>query len=684
MSVRARRSCLVVLVFLAAILVFPLFAQIPSQPPPVNAKLAHHSNYFVPTVYKIRDDPYSKPYWPNGLNYTAYVAVGYDLANTLAIVGPTGEIVIIDTLGDQGSVNYAISAFRSAGAFPMTGSLNIRAIIYTHNHIDHIGGVQSYANAAAAAQGGTCAPESESSAGSDSPLNADSLNCISILGQKNIVQGVNNTATVIGTAINNRSAYMYGSFLPVMPQPWVVNDGIGPQVNKGTSSWIPPSHTFTNSMTLTAAGVNMQLVYVPSETDDELMVFIPDAKNGGKGDSGLLLSAEVIQGPSFPNLYSLRGTSYRNPATWFRSVDTLRSYDAWCMLPSHGTPLCGATNIQNLLVNFRDAIQYTHDQSVRLMNLGFTSAELTDLMPMPQYLLSNLQSVQTERGNALTNPEDYLTFFYGSIPQAVREMYFGYLGWYQGDPVALAPTPPTDYAARVVKMMGGRAAVLAAANDAYNKREYQWSAELATLLVSMDPKATDGRGAKANAFWKLAGLVTNPNWRNWYITAALELQNESTTPKPAIVGGLTSPGIVKAVPFADWVNQWTFRLKAEETIKANANTSLGIWFVPAFTTQKASGYVMTIRKAVCQIKATTDIAVVQAADNAIQVTRAAADQLIDADVPHAKPNFTDALASLMQNRTIPVLHGTQAGVSAFFATTNFDAAPERFPAIAGR
>lgn len=107
------------------------------------------------------------------------------------------------------------------------------------------------------------------------------------------------------------------------------------------------------------------------------MVFVPDNKNGDSGDGGLL-SAEVIQGPSFPNLYSLRGTSFRSPATWYKSVDMLRNYNSWCMIPSHGVPLCGAQNIQTLLVNFRDAIQYTHDQTVRFMDQGLTPDELVE------------------------------------------------------------------------------------------------------------------------------------------------------------------------------------------------------------------------------------------------------------------------------------------------------------------
>jgi hypothetical protein len=146
-----------------------------------------------------------------------------------------------------------------------------------------------------------------------------------------------------------------------------------------------------------------------------------------------LLSAEVIQGPSYPNLYSLRGTSYRNPADWFRSVDKLRAFDSWCMIPSHGPPLCEPDNIQRLLRNFRDAIQFTHDQTIRFINKGYT---LDELAPKIEELyltkgehekimndLALVKPIQNVNGQHVVDPKDYLRPFYGSVPQSVREIY---------------------------------------------------------------------------------------------------------------------------------------------------------------------------------------------------------------------------------------------------------------------
>jgi alkyl sulfatase BDS1-like metallo-beta-lactamase superfamily hydrolase len=669
-----------VLRFLVALLLAPsLLAQPAPFAPPANPLLVNHKNWFIPAqVWDIQKDPSLAKYRPKNLTYTAYSAVGFSLANTIAIIGPTKEIVIIDTLETKENVAEAIKAFRAAKIFP-EGPLPIRAIIYTHNHIDHIGGVKGYLEESKLRP---CAQESASGAVSDAPLNADALDCVTLIGQENIVSGVNNTATVIGTMINARSAYMYGGFIP---ESWRITNGIGYEIKNGTSDFVLPSRTFADSMQLKAAGVNMEVFYVPSETNDELSVFIPDAQNGGSGKAGLLQSAEVIQGPSFPNLYSLRGTSYRSPATWYHSVDRLRTYDSWCMLPSHGTPLCGAPNIQKLLLHFRDAIQYTHDQSVRLMNHGYTMDQLPERIPMPQYLIEDLSTIETAKGNNVTDPRDYLRFFYGSVPQSVRELYFGYLGWYQADPVALAPTPPQPYAERMVGLIG-REKLFANANEAMTKGEYQWAAELASMLVTANPKDQAARDIKAAAFMKLAEPQTNPNWRSWYLTSANELRNifprENT---PAFSGGLTAPGIVDAMPYDDWVSQWSLRLKAEETIAGNMHRSLGLYFVPpAGSNQAAQGYAIRVRRGVAEIISTgTDRAALAAASKLyIEMDKAAQSALVYADIAGTGYKFPQTLTDLMTAGRIKVNGGTDAEVSSFFQL--FDRPPVTQPVLSAR
>ncbi|HLG14386.1 MAG TPA: alkyl sulfatase dimerization domain-containing protein, partial [Blastocatellia bacterium] len=599
---------------------------------PANPRLVRHTNFFVPErVYDLQADPYSKRHLPDGLAYQVYSAVGYDLANTMMIVGPDKGVIIVDTLGDADNVTKnIIPRFRKILGLADNQKLPIKAIIYTHNHIDHTGGVQGFLKEA---NRQPCLPETPQNAGQDGTYIANG-NCVEIIGQKNIVDSVINTATVVGEIIDPRSVYMYGNRVPRAD---FTNNGIGPFITRGTPTFQMPSRTFTNELYFAAAGVNMKLVYVPSETDDEISVFIPDGMNrklggasrdDGWGGKGLLFSAEVIQGPSFPNLYSLRGTSYRNPATWFRSVDKLRGFDSWCMIPSHGPPLCGQENIRTLLRNFRDAIQFTHDQAVRFMNQGHTPPELAAHIKLPEYLITDLKKIEPPGIQGLPqvgandpehyrNPEDYLTPFYGSVPQAVREIYFGYLGWFEADPVGLRPTPPRELAERTILMMGNKDNVREAARQALEKgkdlfkksdvdraiAEWQWSAELTTLLIRADHEDYRARAIKAEAFDHLAIPQTNPNWRDWYITAAQELRLKPGDYFPPITSALVSPEIVSALPAGAWVNSWTMRLKAEDTTKDDVHMAMGFWF-PADSNFPGQGYIVRIRRGIAEFTET--------------------------------------------------------------------------------
>jgi alkyl sulfatase BDS1-like metallo-beta-lactamase superfamily hydrolase len=660
--------------------------------PPVDPLLERHSNWFEPRkIYDTQADPYSRTHLPAGLTYKSYMAVGYNLANTILIVGPTGEIVVVDTLGDIGTAAKVLADARKLGYLPATGKLPIKAIIYTHNHIDHTAGVQAFLDAA---DRPACPPEKKADAGNDAPFDADKEEprCVTVIGQENIVDSIANTATVIGTMINTRSAYMYGSFL--IPD-GVVNDGIGPSVEEGTSGFRMPSRTFSDQMDLTAAGVRMKLVYVPSETDDELAVFIPDRLNttgaqaaaSSDDGPGLLLSAEVIQGPSFPNLYSLRGTSYRNPAQWFRSVDVLRKWDSWCMLPAHGTPLCWQKNIQKVLRNFRDAIQFTHDQAIRWMNKGYTMEELPLQITMPEYLIEDLADVVPAKPTD-TDPKDYLRAFYGSVSQAVRELYFGYLGWYQGDPVALAPTPGPEAAKRLVALMGGSGGVLDKAQKAAESgamAEQQWAAELATIVLRAEPDNPRAKEIKATAYDLLATPQTNPNWRNWYLTSARELRG--LTPRKAITGGLTSPDIVASLPAGIWVNSWTMRLQAEKTMPATptgkgVEMSLGFWFPAPDQGYGGEGYVLNLRGAIAEfIETGTSQEAVKQADVAISLPKDVLDQIITADGGDGS-GAQEALAKAVGDKRVQLLKGTPQQVQQFFSY--FDRKPTTLPPLSNR
>lgn len=701
-----------------------------------NPLLVQHSNFFKPTVYDLQNDPKSKDHFPKNATYLAYSAVGYDLANSIMLVDLSdGGIVIVDTLGDQETATNVINnqfrpvlnAIGQKYGFKYGTKLPFKALIYTHNHIDHTGGVEGYLKAA---DRPPCAPVTPKTQGQDGSLTTNPK-CVEIIGQENIIESVMITATVAGNIINPRSAYMYGSLLPARTSDRperVLNDGIGPEVNKGNPGpgFRMPSRTFNNELLVTAGKIKMKLVYVPSETNDELAVFLPNGQNSKTGapakdwsGAGLLLSAEVIQGPSFPNLYSLRGTSYRNPATWFRSVDQLRKFNSYCMVPSHGVPLCGNDNVQLLLKNFRDAIQFTHDQAVRRMNQGHTPPEMADIIKLPGYLITDLEKLRPAMPSPDMNPLDYLLPFYGSVPQAVRELYFGYVGWFEADPTGLMPNAPNDLAARYVNMMGGRDKVLAAAREAFergnqtqDKAEWQWAAELLTQLVRINHSDREARLLKAESLKKMAqpansnpeewhdwGITsTDPNWRNWYLTSAIELNLPNGKHLPAILGGLTSPDIQAALPPGAWVNSWTMRLNTDKSVNA-APISVGFEFppTPGYESEGTQRYVLNLRKAVSEFlliqpwssdnhQAAKDPKQTWEATQVVfQMTRDALRNLITAENEHLKAKYQEhemgkppsgahpflaALKAAIGKGEIKLLKGTPEQAAAFFS--NFD------------
>jgi alkyl sulfatase BDS1-like metallo-beta-lactamase superfamily hydrolase len=253
-------------------------------------------------------------------------------------------------------------------------------------------------------------------------------------------------------------------------------------------TFIAPTRTFSSTLDLAIGGVELKLVHVPSEAADEIAVFLPE--------NSVLLSSEVIPAQCFPVLHPLRGEAYRDPVQWYRSIDAL---NAASMVPAHGLPVIGAERVEEVLRCYRDAIQFVHDQTVRQMNKGLTPDELAAVVKLPPHLASYTPWMQE---------------FFGTVSQAVRAVYQGYLGWFEGDPVALAPLARAERARRDVELMGGRGRVIEVAENALSDDDPQWAAELATLLIRIDRDDAAARRIKAASFRKQGYAQINAIWRN--------------------------------------------------------------------------------------------------------------------------------------------------------------------------
>jgi alkyl sulfatase BDS1-like metallo-beta-lactamase superfamily hydrolase len=320
----------------------------------------------------------------------------------------------------------------------------------------------------------------------------------------------------------------------------------------------------------------MQFIHVPSEAPDEIAIFLPR--------DNILLSAETIQGPTLPNIHTLRGTKFRDPVAWVRSIDRLRAFKAANMVPSHGQPVIGAEKVEEVLRMTRDGIQFVHDQTIRHMNKGLTPDELAVAIKFPPHL---------------RDYAPYLREYYGTLPHSVRQIYTGYLGWFDGDPVNLAPTPPNRLAQNHIDLMGGRDAVFSAAEIAYSQDDFQWAAELTTYIIRVDHSDEPARQLKAACLRQLGYASMNINWRNWYLTSAQELEGNINALQAlgAMSQNFSSPDVIAAWPASVLVGGLPPRLKAEDTL--DRHLTVGFEF-----TDTQDAYAIEIRNGVAQFHET--------------------------------------------------------------------------------
>lgn len=418
-------------------------------------KLIAHSGEFRPEVIKVADG--------------VWVAVGYALANVILIEGTDG-VVIVDTTESKTAARAIKAEFDKLTTKP------VKAIVYTHNHYDHINGAEVFA------AGGTPAVYAH-----------DLL--------ETLIQQSN---AEVGNAMRPRNLRQFGVPLTDATRP---NAGIGPKLvldPGGALTYIKPTQTFADTLEVTVAGVNMKLVHAPGETDDQLYVWLPDKKVLCAGDNYYL---------AFPNLYAIRGTPYRDVRKWRDSVDQMIAEGPEFLVPSHTRPLSGAAHIKEVLTDYRDAIHSVYMQTIAGMNRGLGPDELAHEVKLPDDLAA----------------KPHLQEFYGTIPWSVRSIFAGMLGWFDGNPTNLFPLAPKERAQRMAKMAGGADALLEKAQAAIAADDFQWAAELADHVLALDPANTGARSVKGEALIALGRQQISANARNYFMSSAMQLGATPTT-----------------------------------------------------------------------------------------------------------------------------------------------------------
>ena len=423
----------------------------PPIPVGANESLVEHSKIFKQGMEKVTDG--------------IYVAIGYGIANSIMIEGDDG-LIIVDTMSTNQEAAQVLSEFRKISNKP------IKAIVYTHNHADHVFGAETFA------------------AGSHPDVYAHDTTDYYV---KRIL-------TEVRPVTAARSMRMFGSFLDPKA---VINVGIGPFLGMRpdtTVGYIKANKTFSDTLDAEVAGVKFKLVFAPGETNDQIFMWLPDKKVLLPGDNFYW---------AFPNLYTIRGTPFRSLKNWYKSLDTMRKLHAEYMVPSHTRPVIGAKTIAEYLTNYRDAIQFTHDQSIRGINMGMTPDELAEYVQLPPHLAK----------------APYLQPFYGTVAWSVRNMFSGNLGWYSGDSADLQPLTRLEQAKMMASLAGGPDKLKKFTQDQLDQKNYQAALQLTGHLIRLNPNDEAARSMRIKALTALAEKEQNPNARNYYLTEALELRD---------------------------------------------------------------------------------------------------------------------------------------------------------------
>ena len=396
-----------------------------------------------------------------------HVAIGYALANAILVEGENSNI-IIDTTGTIETAREVKALFDEINSNP------IEAIIYTHNHGDHTYGATVFAE--------DSDPE--------------------IYAHDSTEEYLSRVIGIIRPIISARTNRMFGNSLPKSE---VENNGIGPFLEVGRDGRQPgllyPTKTFSDKIKFEVGGVKVELFHAPGETNDQLFVWLPDKKALFPGDNFY---------KTFPNLYTIRGTPYRDLVGWVNSIDMMRYLQPEFLIPSHTRPLAGKDNINKILTTYRDGIQFVHDQTVRLMNLGLGPDDIAEILVLPKHLRDS----------------PFLKEFYGSPGWSAKNVFSGYLGWFNGNPSSLKPLLQMVEAENFIKLAGNWDSLFTIAEEAYLNGEFQWSLQLTDYLLKSKPGETKARLLRQSSLIALGNKESNPNSRYYYLSSAAELDKD--------------------------------------------------------------------------------------------------------------------------------------------------------------
>ena len=447
-----------------------------------------------------------------------------DLSNMTIMEGKEG-ITVIDPLVSAETAKVGMDLY-----YKNRGKRPVVAVIYTHSHVDHYGGVRGVIDEADVKSGK-----------------------VKVYAPAGFMKEAVSENIMAGNAMSRRASYMYGNLLKPDAK-GQVGAGLGTTTSAGTVTLIEPTNYITHTgQKEVIDGLTYDFMMAPgSEAPSEMLWYVEE--------KGMIEAAEDVT-HTLHNTYSLRGAKIRDPLAWSKYINDVIGrwgVKANIIIAQHHWPTWGNENVVKLMKSQRDMYRYINDQTLRMANQGLTRDEIAANFKLP----SGLEKSWASRG------------YYGSVSHDVKATYVFYLGWFNGNPATLNELPPVDAAKKYVDYMGGADAIMQKAKTDYAQGNYRWVAQVTNNIVFADPSNKEARNLEADALEQMGYQAESGPWRNFYLTGAQELRNgvvKGATPNTA------SPDTVKAMSPEMFFDYLAVHINGEKAANAQAvfNVDLG-------------------------------------------------------------------------------------------------------------